>query len=178
VNYEPSLSPDGDSVVFARQPSEGFPNPGGPFGLIRASTDGSQVQQLEQAGECPLWSPSGGSIAYLYRGLAVVPASGGRTVTLTPNVGPRTCSEPQTISWSPDGRQIAFVDSNDLLSIVDVRSQNQLTISRLGYVGALAWAPSSKRLLVSAGTSLACPSLWRVPADGSKPKLLARCDAG
>src|SRR5204862_3419390 len=61
-NVNPSLSPDGTRVVFERDSSDGS---GKTFGIWTAKTNGSRLRQLARVGQLPLWSPTGGKIAYV-----------------------------------------------------------------------------------------------------------------
>jgi Tol biopolymer transport system component len=126
---EPSFSPDGNSVAFARD---------GAKGIFVTSIGSDQFLQLTSDEDCcPVWSPDGRSIAFSrfankQFSIYVVPADAGveqkrndesalklkttaATFSLTPaSIGERQLNTsgvvPQhgELDWSPDGRAIAF----------------------------------------------------------------------
>ncbi|HKS77627.1 MAG TPA: hypothetical protein VJQ07_02035, partial [Gaiellaceae bacterium] len=170
-NYEPSLSPDGTQVVFARSPATDSGRPG----IWIANADGSHLQRLERHGSNPLWSPAGNQIAYLAPSgtqfaLRLVAPQGGASRTLLHN------DNTTVFGWSPDGRWIAFPDSKGRLAVVNVATGKVRRLLR--NPSSVAWSPSSQELLVLARPPVhsSCPSgLWRVPIDGAKPRLLHSC---
>jgi dipeptidyl aminopeptidase/acylaminoacyl peptidase len=174
-SVEPSLSPDGSHVVFARF-TKGLVQQ---RGIWDASVDGSHLKRLVPAGGDPLWSPVGNRVAYLAGTLKpvlrLVPAGGGATTTLLPK-GVQTI-----FSWSPDGQQIAFVDPKQNLAVVDVATKKVRTLLKLHApygASSIAWSPDSQQLLVvwKAPAHSGCPSgLWRVPISGGKPHLVHGC---
>ena len=176
-NYEPSLSPDGSQVVFARRRAADSGRPA----IWTANADGSHLRRLERNGNNPLWSPAGNRIAYLApTGPArwawrLVAPQGGASTTLLRN-GPGT-----VFGWSPNGRWIAYPDSKGRLAIIDVttRRVRRLLQLRLPYSSSsVAWSPNSQQLLVvwRPPAHSGCPSgLWRVPIDGTKPHLVHGC---
>lgn len=171
-NYQPSLSPDGSQVVFARQPATDAGRPA----IWTANADGSKLKQLERHGISPLWSPTGNRIAYLAPtgtarwALRLVAPQGGTSKTLL-STGTTT-----VFGWSPDGRWIAFPDSKGRLAVVDVGTGKVRRLLRSP--SSVAWSPNSQELLVlgKPPAHSSCPSaLWRVPIDGAKPRLVHSC---
>jgi WD40 repeat protein len=173
-NIEPSLSPDGSQVVFARF-TRGVEKA---RGIWTASADGSRLRRLAANGDSPLWSPAGDRIAYITGSypvaLRLVPAAGGASTELLPKIA-------SLLSWSPSGQEIAFVDTKTRLSVVDVTTGKVRTLLKLsGSYGAssIAWSPNSEQLLVvwKPPAHSGCPSgLWKVPVGGGKPHLVHGC---
>jgi Tol biopolymer transport system component len=177
-NSEPSLSPDGSRVVFMRRPAT---DSGAGPAIWTAAADGSHLKRLERHGSDPLWSPTGTQIAYLSpTGTArsawrLVAPQGGTSTTLLRN-GPGT-----VFGWSPNGRWIAFPDSKRRLAVIDVTTGKVRRLPKLGATydsSSVVWSPNSLELLVVGrpASHSSCPSgLWRVPIDGSKPRLVHGC---
>ena len=103
----PSLSPDGEQVVFQS-------NRSGQNELWIAAIDGSELRQLTnspagQGAESPVWSPDGRQILFArYLGVGnndvfVMPAEGGEIRQLSD--GPGYDGHPH---WSADGQRIVF----------------------------------------------------------------------
>ena len=177
-NPDPSLSPDGTQVVFARRAADDTAQPS----LWIASADGSHLQRLERRGDNPLWSPTGDRIAYLAPigtsqwAWRLVSAQGGSSKTLLRSGGPGT-----VFGWSPNGRWIAFPDSKGRLAVIDVTTGKVRALLKLQLPygsSSVAWSPNSQQLLVvwKAPAHTSCPSgLWRVPVSGAKPHLVHGC---
>jgi TolB protein len=102
-----SITPDGSSVLFARQIS------GSRYEIFRMGADGSNVTQLTQNGAqnyAPEMSPDGGRIVYTSNAggaqqIWVMEADGANAQPLTSgaeNIDP---------TWAPDGLRIAFASS-------------------------------------------------------------------
>jgi Tol biopolymer transport system component len=102
-NVDPSLSPDGSTVVFERNASN---DSGKMFGIWTAKADGRNVRRLVKVGQHPLWSPKVGKVAYLaFAGksvaLRLISSGGGKSRALVPR-GSRMCSAGRpTASTSP-----------------------------------------------------------------------------
>jgi hypothetical protein len=174
-NVSPSLSPGGTNVVFQRDASD---DSGKTFGIWTAKADGSHLRQLTKAGQHPLWAPSGGKIAYVAPAgtsvaLRLIPAGGGKSRALVPR------GVENVFGWSPDGKSIAFEKGSGTfgkLAVVDVATGRVRTLIRLRYSPAAVWKPDSSELLAtSMAAAKTCPSLYRVPVDGSRPTLISTC---
>jgi WD40 repeat protein len=168
-NVTPSLSPDGKQVVFVRQYADGSART---TGIWTASADGSHLRRLVPRGFTPLWSPDGGTIAYLQsNALRLVPPHGGASTTLVAR------SVDWLLGWSPDGTQIAFQRQGGWLEVVDVATGTVQTLLRLRFAPSVVWSSSSQELLVKTQPLRRnrCASLWRVPVGGGKPQLLRSC---
>jgi len=173
-NVNPSLSPDGTKVAFVR---DAFNDPGKTFGIWTANADGSRLRQLVKVGDQPLWSPTGGKIAYVALAgksvaLRLISAGGGTSRALIPR------QVQNVFGWSPDGRYIAFesgTGSAGKLAVVDVATGR---VSRLLHSSpsTAVWSPASSELLANT-VSQKCWSTWRVPVDGSKPTLISSCNS-
>jgi WD40 repeat protein len=176
INTEPSLSPDGTQVVFARFAAD---DSGKSLGIWTASADGSHLLRLARGGSNPLWSPAGNRIAYLAgaypSALRLVPSQGGAgTTLLRKGIG-------ALFAWSPDGRHVAFADSAGKLAVVDTTTKQVRKLLKLRPPwgpSSIAWSPDSRQLLVvwRPPAHSKCPSgLWRVPISGGKPHLVHGC---
>ncbi len=168
-NITPSLSPDGTQVVFVRDYAD---SSGRTKGIWTASANGSHLRRLVPNGFTPLWSPDGGTIAYWQsNALRLVQPQGGASKTLVRQ------GVDAIFGWSPDGKQIAFQRRGGLLEVVDVGTGKVRKLLRLRFAPSVVWSPNSQELLVKTQprANNRCASLWRLPADGSKPQLLRRC---
>jgi Tol biopolymer transport system component len=171
-NVNPSLSPDGTKVAFERDASN---DSGKTFGIWTANTDGSHLRQLVKVGQNPLWSPTGGKIAYVaFAGksvaLRLISAGGGKSRAVVP----RNVST--VFGWSPDGKSIAFETGKGKLAVVDVATGKVRSLLQLHYAPTAVWSPDSSELVANTvPKTLKCWSTWRVPADGSTLTRFSSC---
>jgi dipeptidyl aminopeptidase/acylaminoacyl peptidase len=174
-NVNPSLSPDGTKVAFERDASN---ESGKAFGIWTAKANGSQLRRLVKVGQHPLWSPTGGKIAYVVGAgyplaLRLVSAGGGKSRALVAH------KVENVFGWSPDGKSIAFemgTGSTGKLAVVDVATRKVRTLLQLRYGPTAVWSPDSTELVAnSVPKTQKCWSTWRVPADSSKPTLISSC---
>ena len=171
-NLDPSLSPDGTKVAFERDASD---DSGNTFGIWTVNTDGGHLRQLVKVGQNPLWSPTGGKIAYVASAgksvaLRLISAWGGKSRAIVR----RNVST--VFGWSPDGKSIAFETGKGKLSVVEVATGNVRSLLQLRYAPTAVWSPDSSELLVNTvPRTQTCWSTWRVPADGAKPTRISGC---
>jgi tricorn protease len=163
VQYQPSLSPDGEQLVY----TDGTD-------LLLRRVDGTDVvvltEELEPAASGPRWSPDGERIAFEGGGdLYVVGALGGRPRKVTEG-GYRP-------SWSPGGDQLAFtthdlqppfvVTSDDgELWTVGVKDGELRRIQADRNALMPDWSPTGERIVFVAPED-GWLKLWTVRPDGS-----------
>lgn len=172
-NINPSLSPDGKQVVFERETANESSKT---YGIWTAKANGSGLRRLESKGFQPYWSPAGDEIAYrtsgYNSGIRLVAPQGGKSRTLVAR------GVQGIFGWSPDGKQIAIdIGSRTFkLAVVDVATGKVRPLLKLYIAPTADWSPDSSELLVSGFPDpKKCSSVWRVPADGSKPMLIRHC---
>lgn len=174
-NFYPSLSPDGERLVFTETQPQ--------FGVWMASADGGGLQPLKQCGGTPLWSPRDDRI--LCSGLpaqpprrccslSLVSPQGGSSSTLVPR-GVTT----QVVGWSPNGQRVVFLAGHCgcRLAVVNVHTRKTRWLGGGGSPMSADWSPDSRQLLVSDRSPgfPTCALLWRVPADGTEPQRIRDC---
>ncbi|MGD0167618.1 MAG: hypothetical protein ABSC51_10095 [Gaiellaceae bacterium] len=98
----PTWSPDGKQIAFAKNGDCGTQI------MVVSARGGRPRTVTSDYGALPDWSPDGSEILYRSRnGFSVVPAQGGRSRLLRSDDGDMGAT------WSPDGKEIAFVHGLD-----------------------------------------------------------------
>lgn len=158
-DIQPAWSPDGTKILFASDRNAKY-GPGQYLEVYTMKTDGSQVTRLTNNDDgvdyYPAWSPDGTQIAFTsvratnptnyFQALDIwiMNADGSNLRNLT-NSGYGDASP----SWSPDGKQIAFITDRGRPSnpyaweiwIIDVDGSNPRPVTHGGSETGPAWKP-------------------------------------
>jgi TolB protein len=162
-NRGPYWSPDGRLVAFSREV-------GDRIDLMVIGADGRGLRTIRRKAVALGWSPRG-EIAFRrdYYGTAVglMSADGRHARRLLR-------SEPFALTWSPDGRRLAFVDGKGLhVASATGGDGRHLPPREANSVESPAWSPDGRWITVAVapqGTDLR--NLLLVAADGSSSRLL------
>jgi len=173
VEQDPSLSPDGKSVVYAAQP-------GGNLDVFLLRVGGRNPQNLTADSPAddhqPAFSPDGERIAFRSErdgGGIFVMGSTGESVRRLTDFG-------YNPTWSPDGREVAVStgafgsptargSGNDDVVAVDVGTGKKRPVTHGGDAVQPAWSPHGKRIAYwGLRGSSGQRDLWTAAADGSE----------
>jgi dipeptidyl aminopeptidase/acylaminoacyl peptidase len=161
---DPQISPDGKSIVFVvSRPNLEKDRTDRELVRIEIATGAQHVLTYERRGiGSPRWSPSGDRLAFVAvegtgkdaaQQIFVLPMTGGdaRKITDAPN-------GIEQFAWKPDGREIAYVTSDEHENKKDIEKHNDAF--EVGDNDFLATeAPTASHI-------------WILPADGGKAKRL------
>jgi Tol biopolymer transport system component len=179
-DYSPAWSPDGRWIAFLRAQPDGTealilkpPLDGPERVLTRRRPQISHIRDLD-------WSPDGRWLAT--GGLAVISAESGASLPLTHPPSGQTDISP---AFSPDGHMIVFVRDHGeavtglgLLQLTnDVKAAGEAHMLSLpGFEKSLnsspRWTPDGRDIIFVSNRG-GMNRLWRVPAKGGTPLLLA-----
>jgi Tol biopolymer transport system component len=185
----PKWSPDGRTIAYLRD-SGGAPA----LWLARADGRDKHVLRRDVYGypDSVSWSPEGGRIAFVGlvgsgetdAALVVASANGARSRAVAGIAGDPDQASVGNVRWSPTGGRIAFLrwgqdaETDDALSVIDLRNDHERVLARAGSIDDVAWSPDG-RWLAYLAENPARPSgmpfsVWLVRADGSAKHRLAR----
>ena len=144
-NQMPAWSPNGKWIAFVSERA-------GDKDLYRMDVNGENVKQLTKKGGCnkPVWSTDSQWIAFVSHSTLFVMDAEGRNVRHLGKAGEVFTN----CTWSPDGKQIAFI-SGDVedgiaifrIDVIDVDGQNTRQLTKLEEgtsIRELTWSPSGK----------------------------------
>ncbi|MCY4070852.1 MAG: hypothetical protein OXG60_06105 [Chloroflexi bacterium] len=176
-----ALAPDGINVIVSRQYRE-FPQPR--YGLVSGDLASREYRTIkspsaERSYVSPIWSPDGGSIAYIVVKHAPEERPSYALVIATPDRrGERVIYDtPLTltdIAWSSDDQWIAAVIGGQLYKLrPDGGDLTRLSIHQGGISGP-RWSPDSRRISYVAPSSFpGFNQLMVMDADGSNIRRVA-----
>ena len=108
-DYEPTFSPDGSQIVFRSERDGG--------GLYVVETLGGTERKLVSGGQSPSFSPDGSTVAYIedrpygfppVQKIHLVSSKGGQPKPFQPAFGVAGGPFRPTLTWSADGKHLAF----------------------------------------------------------------------
>ena len=141
-DWWPTRSPNGKWIAFGS-------NRAGEIDLYRMDANGENVKRLTNRGGCkrPDWSPDSQSIVFISKSSLFVMSAEEKGIRQLADTFSIECT------WSPDGKEIAFVPRGDAvggtaLFSIDVAGKNMRQLTRL-YKGPVsifrpAWSPSGE----------------------------------
>jgi TolB protein len=152
----PAWSPDGRAIVFSAVPPGqplwvgGSSSASGPYRDVYVmNADGSHQRNLTHTTEAEEWasgwSADGRTIAFSANDgqsnrIFVINADGNGKRALTKRITPETF-----MSWSPDGRKIAFVDAG--ISVVNSDGSELRRLASNVAFHAPSWSPDGRKLI-------------------------------
>lgn len=159
----PAVSPDGKLIAFDAWTI----NPQSPVAMFVMGIDGGNPRELGD-GAMPTWSKDGTMLAYSRSGVGVITADGQESRGIDP--------EGWGAQWSPDGKKIAFTDSEDI-RVFDVQTATVRTVlasdaheySR--FYWNMTWSPDSQRICFKATKPDGKHEVATVSATGDEPRL-------
>ena len=172
----PSFAPDGERVVFTWSGADGKSE----WGLstyIKPVGNGDPVRVSAGPDDrLPKWSPDGTQIAFqratkMDHELIVVPVGGGPERKIADmGIG---------LSWSPDGKEIAYVapyapNGSGALMVQNLRTGRvrQLTNPKPKAEGLVAWSPDGKLIAFARTLAIGSYDLFVVPSIGGEARRL------
>jgi Tol biopolymer transport system component len=172
-----SWSPDGSRIVFASHRNSNVSTEiyvmDGDGSMVRRLTNdgpnGVQSTSAEVFDHAPVWSPSGGTIAYLksVRGMVdvwLMRPDGSDQRQLTSDGGNKA-----SLAWSPDGARVTYETGG---AVFAVPGGDGLRV-RLAEGAGLAWSPDGRRIAY-----VNAEGLWVAGADGRDPTRASTMPAG
>jgi Tol biopolymer transport system component/serine/threonine protein kinase len=170
----PVWSPDGHHIAFLR-----CADTGGAIFVVPAL--GGLDRRITEFGPCPGeldWSPDGSVLVFANRGfpegtegISLVSVDTGKLTRLTTPKKRETDSEAK---FSPDGRNVAFVRTHDLIVgdifVVGLDAREPRRVTHIdGEIAGLAWTTNGEEIIFAATSGDMGNSnnaLWRVKAGG------------
>ena len=187
----PSWSPDGRRIAFTLLEDLSK----GPSSVYVMNADGSNMKQLTDhplVGLGPSWSPDGRQIAFLgslgtgdeYQLAIYVMNADGSGVTRLVDYDDEALRIPGTLSWSPDGRQMAFTSfgtGDEYTSAIYVMNADGSSVRQLtdhtNYDASPVWSPDGRRIAFISWEDVDTPDvsggIYVMNADGSNVTQLA-----
>lgn len=173
---QPSFSPDARSIVYVSFGSGGL-------GLWLMDSDGSNKRQLSEGGVQPTWSPNGEWIAYsdgvdqgdevnddavLDTDIFLIRPDGTDKHALVSIPGEKEFAP----SWSPSGKQIAFVSDQtgrDQVYVMNIDGTGMRQLTTAGANTDPAWSADGKYIYVTS-TRTGNSDVVRIPVRGSNQR--------
>ncbi|MEP7117514.1 MAG: amidohydrolase family protein, partial [Acidobacteriota bacterium] len=139
---QPALSPDGASIAFAAL---------GDLWRVSTRSEAPVPERLTNdvyVETNPVWSPDGKTLVYSSDRDGAV---GLWARDLTSGAERRLVNEGTTASFSPDGKELAYLDTGSQLRVVDVATREQRQVhGRIFEPGRPSWSPDGRAVVMSA----------------------------
>lgn len=174
---DPRISPDGRSVVYVRKSMDRMTDRvGGALWIV--GTDGGRHRPLETSFDSvssPRWSPDGERVAWFGKRedetqIWVRWMETGQTTPLT-----RLTARPEAMSWSPDGRWIAFTlrvpKEAEPLASLPKKPEDASWAEPVKIIDTMVYRSDGRGFLEEAYSHV-----FVVPAEGGTPRQVTRGD--
>jgi len=146
LEMDPALSPDGNTLAYAS-------NSSGQYKLYYRQIAGGRINSLTEDfpgnHRWPRYSPNGTEIAFFNEdGIYIMPSFGGQPRLQVESTSDGRVESP---AWSPDGKQLAYVQGERFINILTIESRDTKTIAEIDVAHSLSWSPDGLHIALVSG---------------------------